>query len=258
MSDAVTDAADVQAAIEALLPLDPGMDTTAAAGVTPADDLQAALLDGTFLPVAPAQEVDPDLVAKAKSSWVLHGGNVAAVVRDTGLTVKQVSLLAAEHDWPLHGDGDSQSEKATRTRLRQRHAMLEEKMVGLLESMDVESKQKDDIVEKGTGSRYVASLSQRSTAFKTVFDAWTKVGAMIAPEVFAEATIDRHGRAHAQGGLAGVDRDMESFIARLTVHMAEEINRNDRGTAALEEAEHAAADVDYVIEADVLPDEDAA
>lgn len=212
-----------------LPPLDPTLDLPN--GVD-REAMQDALLEGAPLPQR-ALVVEPEKVLAARQAWVTHGGNVAAVVRDTGLSANVVARLAGEHDWPLYGDGDSKSEKGQRTRLRRLHADLEQQMVELLGSLGVESKQVDDVIDKGLGSEYVAPLSQRSSAFKTVFDAYCKVGTMIAPEVFDVGALDGSGIRQRHGGVAGADRDLADFMANFTVQVADRISQLDRGEQAV-------------------------
>jgi len=187
--------------------------------------------------------VSKDDELAARQSWITHGGNVAAVCRDTSLAARVVTRLASENDWPLYGDGDSQSEKSTKTRLRRLHDKLEQQMTDLLDSLGVESKAKKDIAEKGKGSVYVASLSQRSSAFKQVFDSYCKVGQMIAPEVFDVGSLDPSGIRAREGGMGGVDRDIADFIGRVSVGIADEISRRDRGQAALDDSNTVDAEV---------------
>lgn len=218
-----------------LPPLDPALDPLSdlAAGQSN-DALQQALLEGSALPVQPVNAVSKDDEQAARQSYITHGGNVAAVARDTGLSPRVINRMAADLDWPLYGDGDSQSEKNTKTRLRRLHDRLEMQMLELLDSLGVEEKDAHTLIEKGAGSEYVASLSQRSGAFKQVFDAYTRVGSMIAPEVFDVGSVDSSGVRQRSGGMAGADRDLADFMARVTVGIADEINRRDRGDHALQ------------------------
>ena len=210
--------------------LDPAMDplSSVAAGKSK-EQLQDALLEGSKLPINPASRVDKDTSQAAKQSYITHSGNVAAVSRDTGLTPRVVHALAADHDWPLYGDGDTKGDKSTKTRLRRLHSKLEEQLFDLLDSLSVETKQKDDLVEKGLESEYVASLSQRSGAFKQVFDSYCKVGSMIAPETFDTGAVDAHGVRAQTGGLSGADRDLADFVARVAVGVADQTRRIGSG-----------------------------
>lgn len=226
-----------------LPPLDPGLDPLGIMedGLTK-DELEEALLSGASLPVPTDRGITADEVQAAKQAWVTHAGNVAAVCRATGLTVKQVTGLASEHDWPLVGDGASKTDKSTKTRLENLHDKLERQMVELLDSLGVEKKARKDLNEKGLQSRYVASLSQRSSSFKQVFDAYCRVGEMIAPETFERGVVDANGVRSATGGLTGADRDLADFVSRVSVGIADEISRRDRGSEAY----------DDVVEAEVV------
>jgi len=168
----------------------------------------------------------PDLIEAAKATFTASGGNVAEVVRVHELTPETVKRLAAKNDWPVYGSGTSIAERSRKTRLETLATTLENRLFQLADAMGVETKDVYDITEKGLGSRYVAPLTQRSSAFSAVFDRYMRVMALLEPELFGQdddpsnpvaAKIRQRNQRDALGGVDGVDRQLADFAARVAV-----------------------------------------
>lgn len=171
-----------------------------------------------------------ELIEAAKATFISSGGNVAEVVRVHDLAPTTVTRLAAKNDWPVYGDGTTSAERSRKTRLHNLADMLENRLFQLADSMGVEKKEVQDITEKGMGSRYVAALNQRSSAFSAVFDRYMRVMALLEPEVFAAdddpsnpmaARVRAKQGRDALGGVDGVDRRLAEFAARVAVSTLE-------------------------------------
>lgn len=237
------------------LPLDPALDIFSDLSEEEHEAAQDALLEGRSFSKAPRVAVPPDQAEAIRATYVSNGGNVAMVARVHDVAPRVIATLASEQDWPVYGDGDTHSDKSRKTRLRNMHDKLEQRVNDLLESMEVETKAREDIAEKGVNSKYVAALSQRSGAFKNAFDAYVRVGAMLMPELYDRASqpMSANGLRRNSGGVEGVNREIEDFIARVSVGLANEIVRQDRGQQALD-ATRPAANV-ITIEPEDSPDD---
>lgn len=162
----------------------------------------------------------------AKATFTASGGNIAEVARAHDLTTRKVTQLAAKYNWPVYGAGTSVVERQSKTRLATLASVLENRLFQLADAMGVETKDVKDITEKGLGSRYVAPLTQRSSAFSAVFDRYMRVMALLEPEVFGHdddpsnpvaAKIRARENRDALGGVDGVDRRLAEFAARVAV-----------------------------------------
>jgi hypothetical protein len=168
----------------------------------------------------------PELLEAAKATFTASGGNVAEVARVHNIPPTSVTRLAAKHDWLVYGHGVTQGTKARKTRLESLAEVLENRLFQLADAMGVETKEIHDITEKGLGSKYVAPLTQRSSAFSAVFDRYMRVMALLEPELFAQdddpsnpvaAKIRQRQHRDALGGVDGVDRRMAELAGRIAV-----------------------------------------
>lgn len=183
-----------------------------------------------------APRIDPALLEAAKATFVATGGNIAEVARQHDLDPSAVTRLAATHDWPVYGHGVAHSDKARKTKLERLGNLLEAQVLGMAASLGVEEKDIEDFAEKGKGSAFVATLSQRSSAFSALFDRYMRVMTLIHPEVFgadddpsnsAAAKLRRKAHNDALGGVDGINRQMADFAARLAVGVMDEMRSRE-------------------------------
>lgn len=168
----------------------------------------------------------PELLEAAKATFTASGGNIAEVARAHDLATTTVTRLAAKHEWPIYGQGNRSVELGRKTRLENLSTVLENRLFQLADAMGVETKEIHDITEKGMGSKFVAPLTQRSSAFSAVFDRYMRVMALLEPELFGQdddpsnpvaAKIRQRQNQNALGGVDGIDRRMADFAARVAV-----------------------------------------
>lgn len=182
----------------------------------------------------------------AKATFIASGGNISETARTHKLTPNRVTQLAARDNWPVYGHGTTLVEKQRRTRLTILADTLENKLFQLADAMGVETKEVADITEKGLGSRYVAPLTQRSSAFSAVFDRYMRVMALLEPEVFGHdddpsnpvsARLRQRKNLDALGGVDGIDRRMAEFAARVAVTAVQASKENEELPESITEAE---------------------
>lgn len=171
-----------------------------------------------------AAGVPDEVVEAAKATYVATGGNVSETARYHDLTTHTVQRLAHELEWSVYGT--ETAEKSNRVHMRKVMSQLETKMLDLAASLEVEKKPRDvaATVSKRELSEYLEPLSSRHSAFKTVFDAWMRLGAVLYPEDFARDPDPANWRAAEErsqvrdlallGGVVGLKRSMEDVISR--------------------------------------------
>lgn len=175
---------------------------------------------------APGNEriFSPEQLEAAKATFTASGGNVSEVARTHGMHADVVVRLASELEWPVYGHGSTLVEKQRRTRLTNLADMLENRLFQLADAMGVETKDVHDVVEKGYGSRYIAPLTQRSSAFAAVFDRYMRIMTLLEPDVFGHdddasnpvaARLRQRKNADAFGGVDAIDKRMAEFAGRV-------------------------------------------
>lgn len=183
-----------------------------------------------------ADQIDPAKLEAAKATFTASGGNLAVVARTHDLAPNVVKKLAAKHDWPVYGDGYASSEKTRKSKLENLAQALEDQMTDLLGSLKVETKGVEEFADKQKWSEYVATLSQRSSAFNAVFDRWMRVMTLLEPETFggdldpsnhAAAKIRQKAHEDALGGVDGINRQLADFAARVAVGVVDHMGRRD-------------------------------
>lgn len=171
-------------------------------------------------------EIDPAKMEAAKATFTATGGNLAQVAQVHDMAPDVVKRLAAKYDWPVYGDGYASSQKTRKGRLERLADTLERQMNAMLESMGVETKDKEDFADKQKWSEYVAPLSQRSSAFANLFDRYMRVMTLIEPELFGgdddpsnpvAAKMRQKAHQDALGGVEGINRQLAEFAARVAV-----------------------------------------
>jgi hypothetical protein len=199
-----------------------------------------------------APKLPEDVMEAAKATFISSGGNIAQVSALHDLTPAEVARLAHENQWPVYGGGTVSIEKQNRAHLTSLHTKLWLNIEKMLDSMEVEKKHKQDIVQHRMGSRYIEPLASRSAAFKTLIDQYMRVGAMLYPELYGldpqgSNTVARQVRAgghpDAIGGVEGVNREIADFLGRVAVGMADELRSRDLETNTVD---------GYIIDSEVV------
>lgn len=178
-------------------------------------------------------QIPPDLLEAAKATFTATGGNISKVAAEHDLAPKMVSRLAARYDWPVYGEGYTPQEKSRKTRLERLASTIEGQLQDMAEAMGVETKDLGAITQHGMESKYVAPLSQRSTAFSALFDRYMRIMTLLEPELFGAdddpsnpvaAKLRQKANQDALGGVEGINRQMADFAARVATgvmdHMA--------------------------------------
>lgn len=188
--------------------------------------------------------VSDEMISAARATYISTGGNVSETSRYHDLDVQLVQRLAHDLEWPVYGT--ESAEKSHRAHMRKTMAKLEIQMIELANSLVVEKKLREEsaTMSKRELSEYLEPLSSRHSAFKTVFDAWMRLGAVLYPEDFARDPDPANWRAAEErsqvrdlallGGIAGIKRGMEDIIAR---HFVPGIPDRDRESADVVDAE---------------------
>lgn len=224
------------------------LDEPGAAPLTPGAALERLLPDvNDAAPGTAAVRLPPEQQEAAKASFVASGGNIAEVARIHNLTPAIVTRLAAQNDWPVYGHGTTLGERGSKTRLTNLAEMLENRLFQLGDALGVERKQVSDLTEKGLGSKFVAPLNQRSSAFAAVFDRYMRVMALLEPETFGHdddpsnpvaARIRQRESRDALGGVDGIDSRIAEFAARVAVATLEQAeDRRREGAGEIVDAE---------------------
>lgn len=170
-----------------------------------------------------AMRLTDSQIEGARATYVATGGNVSETARYHDLPASTVQRLSVDLEWPVYGT--ESAEKGHRQHMRKVMGKLEENMLELADSLGVERKEKHQIatMSKRELSVYLEPLSSRHSAFKTVFDAWMRLGAVMYPEDFAKDPDPANWKAQEAreqvrdlallGGLAGIKRGMEDVLA---------------------------------------------
>lgn len=205
-----------------------------------------------FLPTleeaAPGWErpLPSEQIEAAKATFTATGGNIAETARTHNLTTGRITELAAVNNWPVYGHGTTLVEKQRRTRLSILADTLENRLFQLADALGVEIKDKDQLTEKGYGSKYIAPLTQRSSAFAAVFDRYMRVMTLLEPEVFGHdddssnpvaARLRQRKNLDALGGVDGIDRRMAEFAARVAVTAVKASREDEELPESITEAE---------------------
>lgn len=184
---------------------------------------QAKLLwEGTKL------DQQPERYEDAKTAYAATYGNASRAARLVGLHPDTLRQYAARDNWPTTPTPaqrpKTSAEKATRSRIQHMADLLEAKLYSTIDSLVIEDKQRQDIADKGLMSEYVAPLSQRSNAFKTIFDAWMRLKTILEPEQFGydDARNNPHAarlqrQKELMGGVEGVERQLAGFFAGINL-----------------------------------------
>lgn len=193
------------------------------------EQVEQALEDGGALPRSRSVRLPPNVIEHVKSSYIASGGNISEVAALHDLTPEAVVRLADQQEWTLYGGSHKALETQSRNRLRALQERLWLKIEHFLDSMEVEKKQKDDIVQYRLQSEYVEALSNRNSAFKTLMDQYMRIGSILEPELYANDPDNANSLARKSreelhpGGIEGVNREMADFFANVVVGVADRI-----------------------------------
>lgn len=184
---------------------------------------QAKLLwEGTKL------DQQPERYEDAKTAYAATYGNASRAARLVGLHPDTLRQYASRDNWPNvptpSKHPKTTAQKASRSHVEHLASLFEARMYGMIDSLVVEEKERVDIAEKGLLSSYVAPLSQRSTAFKIIFDSWMRLKTILEPEMFGfdEGKNNPHAarlqrQKELMGGAEGIERQLAAFFAGINV-----------------------------------------
>lgn len=190
-------------------------------------------LEGSGLANQATFKLPDDVMEGAKSTFIATGGNVSEVAALYDLTPESVVRLAARENWPVYGGGTKVIQGKSKSQLLTLQTTLWRKLESMLDSLEVEQKKKDDIVQHRYNSMYVEPLSARSSAFKSLMDQYMRISTILEPELFSADPDDtnytaRKARSQTHpGGIEGVNREMADFFAQVVVGVADKIKERD-------------------------------
>lgn len=189
--------------------------------------IEEGLENGERIPRSRGVRLPPEVIEHVKSSYIATGGNVSEVSALYDLTPEAVVRLAVQEGWTLYGGSHKALEPQSRNRLKSLQEKLWYKIEAFLDSMEVEDKDKNDIVQHRLQSKYVEALSNRNSAFKNLMDQYMRIGAILEPELYGldpEGSTAAHARARGEyhpGGIEGVNREIANFFAEVVVGVAD-------------------------------------
>ncbi len=93
------------------------------------------------------------MVENAKATFIASGGNISEVAALYDLTPESVLRLATQENWPVYGGSTKVNESMSKAQLTILKDKLWKKIDKMLDSMEVEKKTKDDIVQYRYGGR---------------------------------------------------------------------------------------------------------
>lgn len=189
--------------------------------------VEEALDSGSQLPKSRVVSLPQEVIEGAKAAFIASGGNISEVSSLYDLTPEAVIKLASKENWPVYGGSTKAIESKSKAQLTILRDKLWLRIETFLDSMEIEKKHKDDIVQHRTNSEYIEPLQSRSSAFKTLMDQYMRVSTLLEPEIFS-ADPDgsnfhaRNARGQSYpGGIEGVNREMADFISEIVVGIAD-------------------------------------
>lgn len=197
------------------------------------EKINKALEEGTPLPRSQSVKLDPELIEHIKSSFIASGGNLAEISSMYDLTPEAVMRLAVQEEWTIYGGSHKAVEAHSQHRLRALQQKLWVKIEAFLDSMEVEEKDKTDLVQYRTESKYVEALSNRNSAFKNLLDQYMRIGAILEPELYGNDPDNSNGPARkAQeeshpGGIEGLNREIAEFLSDVVVGVSDRVREKE-------------------------------
>jgi len=195
-------------------------------------EVEHALDTGKSFRKTQEMSLPQEIVEGAKAAFIASKGNIHEVSALYDLTPEAVIRLAAQQQWPVYGSTEVMQSKSE-TQLTTLRDRIWRRIEIMLESMDVEEKKKNDIVQYRTKSKYVEPLSARSQAFKTLMDQYMRISTILEPETFASDpdSANYHARKAREdkypGGIEGVNREMADFLSEVVVGLADKVKQRE-------------------------------
>lgn len=193
------------------------------------EKLEKSLSDGSRIERSTSLDLPPEIIEGAKAAFTATGGNLSEVASLYDLAPTAVLKLATEESWPVYGG----SVKAVEARSRQQLIILRDKLWARIErtldTLEIETKAKTDIVQHRTNSEYVEPLASRNSTFKTLMDQYMRISTLLEPELFANDPdgSNFHARKAREdnhpGGIEGVNREIADFFSEVVVGIADKI-----------------------------------
>lgn len=165
----------------------------------------------------------PELYEEVKAAYLSAGGSAYRAARLTGVAPSTVSRYAQRDEWPQALQPHTVktgAETSGQARLRHLADTLWARVMEMAEAMIIETKHPGEPTEKRLGSQFLESLSQRSGAFKAVFDAFTSVMEKLEPETYGRAgwggprdtAATARPQQRIEGGIDGIDRQLADAL----------------------------------------------
>jgi hypothetical protein len=192
-------------------------------------EVEKALKTSKPLPSTLAAKLPVEILEGAKAAFVATGGNISEVASMYDLSPQAVLRLAKEEDWTVYRGSTKAVEAAGRAQLIILRDKLWARIEKVLNALDIESKDKADIVQHRLNSVYVEPLASRNSLFKNLMDQYMRVQALLEPEIFANDGDGtnfnaRRAREHDYpGGIEGVNREMADFFSEVVVGIADKL-----------------------------------
>lgn len=196
-------------------------------------EVEAALEDSKPLPRTLVTRLPPEIVEGAKAAFIATGGNISEVASMYDLAPQAVLEMAKSEEWPVYGGSTKVVEARGRSQLIILRDKLWSRVEKLLDSLDIEKKSKQDIVQHRVHSEYVEPLASRNSTFKTLMDQYMRVQTILEPETFAADPdgSNFHARKAQEeayaGGIEGVNREMADFFSQVVVGIADRLKERE-------------------------------
>ena len=196
--------------------------------------VEEALETGARTPKGSSVKLPSDLIESVKAAFTSTGGNISKVAAMYDLTPEAVMRLAAQEEWAVYEGSNDALDSASKGQLQSLKDRLWKRIEHFLDSIEVEEKQKYDIVQYRTESRYVEPLAARNSTFKVLMDQYMRVGAILEPELYgadpdgANYNARRAREEQYPGGIEGVNREMADFLSQVVVGIHDRIQGREK------------------------------
>jgi hypothetical protein len=194
-----------------------------------AQAVEQALKTGKPVPRTLANTLPPEILEGAKAAFISTGGNISEVASMYDLTPQSVLELAKTEEWPVYGGSTKVVQAKGRAQLIILRDKLWARIEKVLDSINIEEKDKQDIVQHRLNSEYVEPLASRNSVFKNLMDQYMRVQTLLEPEFFANDPDGSNFQARKAreesypGGIEGVNREMADFFSQVVVGIADRL-----------------------------------
>lgn len=198
-----------------------------------AQQVEQALENNKPIPRTLATTLPPEIVEGAKAAFIATGGNISEVASMYDLAPQAVFELAKAEEWPVYGGSTKVVEARGRAQLIILRDKLWARIENVLNALDIETKQKRDIVQHRMQSVYVEPLASRNSLFKNLMDQYMRVQTLLEPEFFSNDPdgSNFHARKAREeqyaGGIEGVNREMADFFSQVVVGIADKLKERE-------------------------------